>query len=124
MEAVSDLTLKEEYITEADYQRFVSCFKRFMKGNDCKYCNHHYNTHVGATTQPHFFKHVEANDDQRFLHRRKSDDTYLTKMVVSRNYELKKLFCGKCAKDIGTEQILCYFMRYGVGEVIGDYFYG
>ena len=116
----SDLKLETTVSTAKEYSEYVRCFKDYMDSDFCQFCTHHYVSHIGTTKQPHFFKHVEEYDDRKFLHKRKEDGIYLTKMVVDDYDVLKNLFCEQCAKELETEQVLCYRKRYGVGEIIGD----
>ena len=121
LESNTDIKLETAPSTPKEYAEYVRCFKTFMDDDLCRFCSHHFSSHLGTVKQPHFFKHVEEYDDRKFLYKRKEDGLYLTKMVVNFNEELKTLFCEKCAKDLGTEQVLCYRNNtYGVGEIVGE----
>ena len=98
-----------------------------LDGDQCPYCPHGRQAHIFSAEQPHFYRKATQEDidanvrlwvetpadgDER-------DEILLRRMVVKRDVFVRRAYCGTCADEIGTAQVLCYNATAGIGERVG-----
>ena len=94
-------------------------------GSTCRFCPHDHTQHLTSSGQPHYYR--PATDEERrdpfeklYTHELPDGNQVLVKrMIVSRKAELITAFCTECARELDTQQVLCYQRTLAKGEVVG-----
>ncbi len=107
-------------------QRNYSAWQRFSTdGRTCLFCPHDNTTHLCSSGQPHFYRTATATEERdpsvRLYRYRlpEGGSTLVRRMVVANRAELIAAYCVACAREIGTDQVVCYQRNLAVGEVTG-----
>ena len=94
-------------------------------GTDCPFCGHPRQAHMMSSGQPHFYRPATPKEQSSargklYRHKRPGKDVIMVKRVlVGKEAEIITAFCGTCAKEKNTDQVLCYHRTLAVGEVVG-----
>ena len=94
-------------------------------GNQCRFCPHDRTDHMTSSGQPHFYR--PATEEERknpyerlYRHKLSEGGSVLVKrVIVSQKLELITAFCKACAKELNTDQVLCFQRTLAKGEMIG-----
>ena len=94
-------------------------------GTQCRFCPHDHTEHWTSSAQPHFYR--PATEEERknpyeklYRHNLSKDCSVLVKrVIVARKPELVAAFCQACAKELNTDQVLCFQRTLAKGEVVG-----
>ena len=93
--------------------------------NHCRYCGHHRTSHLMRSAQPHFYRPSTTQEraDPRiklYWAATETTDHQLAKRItVTRSVDLERLFCERCAREIGTKQVTCFLRTTAIGELVG-----
>ena len=102
-------------------------------GTQCRFCPHNYAAHMASSAQPHFFKlatEEELLNPYEKLYRHdlvsstgqalpEGESVLVKRVIVAKKPELITAFCKTCAKEMNTDQVLCFQRTLAKGEVIG-----
>ena len=108
--------------TTREQREAQDAWRHFSKdGVLCRYCPHGFNDHEIKYSATYFFAPATLDDKIWQPHRLHKTSTGRTvkQFVVNDLTEITGAACKQCAKDNKTHQSVCYFEKFGIGEVIG-----
>ena len=91
--------------------------------NVCPLCGHGPHVHLISVAQPVVFR--PATEDEKadvnipLWTSSEEGDVLLRRVVIAKRVEPVTVWCGQCAKELKTAQVLCYLRRVATGEIIG-----
>ena len=91
----------------------------------CPFCKHPMGEHLCSSGQPHFYRPAtpgELQEPRQKLYRHEQEDgNFITvrRIMVAKKAELITAFCTTCARELDTQQALCYQRTLAKGEVVG-----
>ena len=94
-------------------------------GTQCRFCPHDHTTHLTSSAQPHFYRLATEEErknpyEKLYRHHLSEGCSVLVKrVIVAQKPELVTVFCQTCAKEMNTDQVLCFQRTLAMGEVIG-----
>ena len=96
-----------------------------LNGTQCRFCPHNHTAHMTSSGQPHFYRlatEEERKNPYKRLYRHNlpdGDSVLVKRVIVAQKPELIAAFCKACAKELNTDQVLCFQRTLAKGEVIG-----
>ena len=96
-----------------------------LNGTQCRFCPHDHTVHMASSVQPHFYRPAteeERKNPYKKLYRHDlpdGDSVMVKRVIVAQKPELVTVFCQTCAKEMNTDQVLCFQRTLAMGEVIG-----
>ena len=108
-------------------ERNSVAWRRFsVDGSRCPYCPHDGTKHLCSSGQPHIFRRATAEErrnpsEQLYQYESAEHGSLLAKRItVGRDAEIITAFCGACAEELGTRQVLCFQRTRATGELVGE----
>lgn len=101
--------------------RQKAAWKRFAGPQDlCPFCRHSGADHMWSSQQPYFFRPATEEESggagRLYVH---VDYGLLKRLTVAKGAEVLQVYCGACAEEKATGQVVCFIRTWGIGEVVG-----
>ena len=122
----SDLTLNLQPADAEELAQIRRAFLRWAGGQDCPYCRHPVDDHLGGANVPLYFRPAfEHETEVRQIYEPMLDSEvegaptpFLVRERLGNAKVVSEVYCRRCARRLRTSQVMCYRRIIGLGETV------